>query len=54
MWDTARLPKKVTDNWVVWHAACIKGMQQKLSALTGLMTALEQDTSVPIRLAVSV
>ena len=53
-WDTAQLPKAVTDKWVVWHAACISGMQQKLSALTGLLTALKGATSVPTGLTASV
>ena len=53
-WDAAQLPQQVTDKWVVWHAACIVGMQQKLSALTGLLTALKGDTTVPIGLTASV
>jgi hypothetical protein len=41
VWDLAALPKLAVREWVVWHAACILGMQPKLAALTGLMTALQ-------------
>lgn len=41
VWDLARLPKLAVRDWVLWHAACIGGMQQKLAALQGLVTALQ-------------
>ena len=45
VWDMERLPKLAAGEWVVWHAACVAGVQEKASALTGLLTALQSSTA---------
>lgn len=37
MWDSKKLDEMAAQDWVMWHAACIKGMSQKLSSLKGLL-----------------
>ncbi len=39
-WDIEKLRDEAADEWVMWHAACIKGLPQKLSSLTGLSSVL--------------
>ena len=48
-WDLERLPKLAVSRWVVWHAACIPGLQAKASALTGLMTALTSSAGATVQ-----
>lgn len=36
-WNAKNLPEEAGKDWVMWHAACIKGLPQKLSSLKGLM-----------------
>ena len=49
-WSAKSLPEEARKDWVMWHAACIKGLPQKLSSLKGLLTlvrsGIDTDTTL--------